>query len=107
MIDTLAQIGVAFTGLTAVFLTQSKRETWRRAACLFGMAGEPFWFYTAIAHHQWGIFVLTFFYTFSWGKGVWQYWIQPRRDEPCFYYPECTIQGEHAHYGLGEKWWGS
>lgn len=71
----IAQVVIAFTGLTAVFLTQTPR--WARWACWFGLAGEPAWFYSSISAHQWGIFVLAFFYTFAWGKGIWTYWLQP------------------------------
>jgi len=71
------QIGIVAFGSTAVFLTQSKRESWRRSACLFGSAAQPFWFWTLAGHHQFGIMMMSCLYTFSWFKGVWQWWIQP------------------------------
>lgn len=74
MID---QIGIALTGVTAVFLTQSKREWLRRYACLFGIAGQPFWIYATWSAEQWGILALTALYTFAWAKGVWLHWLQP------------------------------
>lgn len=74
MID---QIGIALTGVTAIFLTQSKHEWVRRFACLFGIAGQPFWFYAAINAGQWGIVALNCLYTIAWGKGVWLHWIRP------------------------------
>ena len=40
----LDQIGIAFSGVLAVWLTQDKRERWRRWACIFGLLGQPFWF---------------------------------------------------------------
>jgi hypothetical protein len=72
MID---QVGIAFTGVTAIFLTQSKQERLRRYACLFGIAGQPFWFWSAITAEQWGVTVLCCLYTLAWAKGVWQHWI--------------------------------
>lgn len=75
MID---QIGIALTGVTAIFLTQSKTEKLRRYACLFGLAGQPFWIYSALAAHQWGVLALTVLYTLAWWKGVWTHWIKPR-----------------------------
>lgn len=74
MID---QLGIALTGVTAIFLTQSKREWLRRYACLFGIAGQPFWFWSAITAKQWGITALCCLYTFAWAKGVWQHWLKP------------------------------
>ena len=80
MID---QIGIALTGVTAIFLTQSKHERLRRYACLFGMAGQPFWFWSAISAGQWGITVLCCLYTAAWAKGVWQHWLKPQPITVC------------------------
>ena len=44
-------------------------------ACLFGIAGQPFWFYSAFVAEQWGIFALCFFYTYSWLLGVKNNWL--------------------------------
>lgn len=74
MID---QIGIALTGVTAIFLSQSKRDSLRRYACLFGIAGQPFWIWSAMKADQWGVLVLTALYTLAWAKGVWTNWIQP------------------------------
>lgn len=72
------QIGIALTGTVAVFLTQSVHEHRRRYACLFGMLGQPFWFWSAIEAAQWGVTFVTFLYTAAWMKGVWVHWIRPR-----------------------------
>lgn len=70
----LEQIGIAICGLSAVFLSQDPRPRWARWACIFGLAGQPFWFYATYKAGQWGIFVLCFLYTASWARGVWTYW---------------------------------
>lgn len=74
MID---QIGIAVCGVSAVFLSQDKRESWRRWACVFGLAGQPFWFLATLHAEQWGIMALTVLYTYSWLRGVRTYWIKP------------------------------
>jgi len=33
------------------------------------------WFYTSITNEQWGIVALSAFYTYSWGMGIYNYWI--------------------------------
>jgi len=71
------QIAIAFTGVTAVFLSQDKRESARRLACLFGLCAQPFWFFAAWKAQQWGILAMCFFYTFGWARGAWQFWIAP------------------------------
>lgn len=73
----MEQIAIAFTGVTAIWLSQSKEENWRRFACLFGLAGQPFWFWAAISAEQWGIFVLCCLYTISWARGVLNNWVRP------------------------------
>lgn len=78
----MEQIAIALTGVVAIWLSQDRRENWRKFACLFGMAGQPFWFYTSWSAQQWGIFVLRFFYTWAaWFKGVRQFWLVRRRAE--------------------------
>ena len=69
------QLFIAIFGVTAVFLSQSERFTYRRWACVFGLLGQPFWFWAAYQADQWGIFVLCCLYTLSWARGVWVYWL--------------------------------
>jgi hypothetical protein len=73
MID---QIGIAATGVTAVFLTQDHRENWRKWACVFGLIGQPFWLYATYTAGQWGIFGLCFLYTLAWARGLKAHWFQ-------------------------------
>jgi hypothetical protein len=74
---SLDQIAIAFSGVVAVWLTQDKRESWRRWACIFGMLGQPFWFYAAWKAEQWGIFALCALYTYAWARGFWMHWLSP------------------------------
>ena len=68
------QLMIAFTGVTAVWLSQDYRHDWRKYACIFGIIGQPFWFYSSYMAEQWGIFILCFFYTYAWLKGVRNNW---------------------------------
>lgn len=70
-----AQIFIALFGVTAVALSQSKLQARRRWACIFGLIAQPFWFYSAWAAQQWGIFALCFLYTASWVQGFWNNWV--------------------------------
>ena len=73
----IEQIGIAICGVSAVFLSQDARESWRRWACIFGLVGQPFWFYATYRAEQWGIFLLCFVYAYSWARGIRTYWIKP------------------------------
>ena len=71
----MEQLAIAFTGAFAVYLSQDKSPKARKFACIFGLIGQPFWFYTTYTNEQWGIFALCFFYTYSWLKGFKNNWL--------------------------------
>ena len=75
----IAQLAIAATGVTAIWLSQSKSEQARRFACLFGLAAQPFWFYATWLAEQWGIFAMCFLYTASWLRGFRTHWLPPRK----------------------------
>ena len=72
----IEQLAIALTGVTAIVLVQSKSERLRRFACLFGLCGQPFWFYSAYQAEQWGVFVLCVLYTAAWGHGFMVHWVR-------------------------------
>ncbi|CAM0012930.1 hypothetical protein VPHK453_0075 [Vibrio phage K453] len=72
----MEQLMIAFTGVVAIFLTQQSNDRIKKYACLFGLAGQPFWFYSAYTNEQWGIFALCVFYTYSWSLGFKNNWIK-------------------------------
>lgn len=67
---------IAITGAMAIWLSQDRRDEWKKYACIFGLVGQPFWFYSSWATEQWGVFVLCFFYTLAWLKGFKLHWMQ-------------------------------
>jgi len=72
------QIAIAVTGVTAIWLTQQPNEKWKKYACLFGMAGQPFWFYSMWDAEKWGVFALCFFYMYAWGVGIRSNWFMTK-----------------------------
>lgn len=72
----ISQIFIALFGVTAIALSQSQLEQRRKWAPIFGLIGQPFWFYSAWETKQWGIFFLCFLYTLAWGKGFWNSWLK-------------------------------
>lgn len=71
----ISQLAIAVTGVVAIWLTQQGNNNLKKYACLFGLAGQPFWFYSAYQTEQWGIFLLCLFYTYSWSLGVKNNWL--------------------------------
>ena len=72
----MEQIGIALFGVFAVWLSQDARANWRKWACIFGLIGQPFWFYATYKASQWGMFGLCFLYSYAWGKGFYINWIK-------------------------------
>ena len=73
MID---QIMIGVTGTLAVYFSQTSNVKLKRWACILGLIGQPFWFYTTYTAEQWGIFILAFIYTAGWLVGVRTYWFK-------------------------------
>ena len=71
------QIAIAVLGAAAAWLSQARSEAFRRWACIFGMLGQPFWFYASWKAEQWGIFAVSVLYALAWMKGLWNHWIRP------------------------------
>jgi hypothetical protein len=78
-VSVLPQIAIMFTGVIAILLTQSESAERRRYACLFGLAGQPFWLWSAAEAGQWGVLLMCSLYTYAWAKGVRTHWL---RKEP-------------------------
>lgn len=72
----LTQLGIAFCGVTAVYLSQDLRESRRRWASVFGLAAQPFWLIETASREQWGILALCLLYTWSWWRGFRAHWLR-------------------------------
>lgn len=77
----MEQLAIAFTGVIAIYLTQQSNEKLKKFACIFGIAGQPFWFYSAYNNELWGMFLLCIFYTYSWIVGIKNNWIKPKKSK--------------------------
>jgi len=75
----IEQVFIAVTELIAIWLLQDKRKEFRKWACVFGLLGQPFWFYSSYQANQWGAFVLCFFFTAAWLKVIKDYWFTPEK----------------------------
>jgi nicotinamide riboside transporter PnuC len=75
MIDQVIIFG---TGVCATWLSQDMRPSHQRWACIFGLIGQPAWFYAAWQAEQWGVFALAFVFTAAWSRGLWNFWLRRR-----------------------------
>jgi hypothetical protein len=72
------QIAIAVLGALAAWLSQARGAQARRWEPVFGMLGQPFWFYASWKIKQWGIFAVSVLYALAWMKGLWVLWISPK-----------------------------
>lgn len=77
-LDIFVQMAIAFTGVIAIYLSQQSNNDLKKYACLFGLVGQPFWFYSAYTSEQFGIFALCFLYTYAWATGVKAHWLKAK-----------------------------
>lgn len=73
----LDQLVIAACGIASVWASQDRRHNVRRWACIFGIAGQPAWFYASWQAAQWGILTLSLVYTVGWIRGLWTHWVRP------------------------------
>lgn len=75
------QIAIPVLGALAAWLSQERRPRLQRWACIFGLIGQPFWFWASWKAEQWGIFAVSVLYGAAWLRGLWVYWIRPQATE--------------------------
>lgn len=75
MFEVISQILIAVTGGIAVYLSQQNNDRLKKFACLFGLVSQPFWWFSTLQSQQYGMFLLTLLYTYSWCLGVYNNWI--------------------------------
>ena len=75
--ELISQIIIFICGGLSVFLV-ARLDKWKRFGYIFGLLSQPFWFYTTIKHQQYGITILSLWYTYNWSVGIYNYWIKER-----------------------------
>ncbi len=75
---SIDQLVILLTGLPAIFITQCAPRFMRWAPVL-GLLGQPFWIYSSVHAHAFGMVIVNCLYTLAWAKGIFTHWIQPWR----------------------------
>ena len=70
MLEFLSQTVIIIFNLVNSYLLTLKDHRVRRWAYVLGLAAQPCWFYTTLVHGQWGILVLTLWFTAMYAKGI-------------------------------------
>lgn len=75
MIEMIIQIVILLTSALAVWLVNQNNKLSKWGSVL-GLIGQPFWLYSTFSSQQWGIFLLSLFYMYCWGQGVYNNFIK-------------------------------
>lgn len=75
ILETASQIWMVLFSCAAIWLL-GRRESWRRWGFIVGIIGQIAWFYTSICNRQWGLFLITVWWTYSYAQGIWFYWVK-------------------------------
>jgi hypothetical protein len=70
----VAQVWIPTTGLPTIYYTSKKNKL----APLFGLFGQPAWFYSSAYTRQWGVLALTMVYTGLWVLTAYRWWAKPK-----------------------------
>ncbi len=76
-LDFIAQIGLTVMSVSAIILV-GKKNKW---GFVIGLFSQPFWIITAIINHQWGVFITSILFVFSWLYGIYQWFFKKTRRE--------------------------
>ena len=76
-LDTISQVGLSFFGIIAIVLVARKNK-W---GFVFGLASQPFWLSTSYLNKQWGVFLLSIIYIFSWAYGLYEWFFKNQKND--------------------------
>jgi nicotinamide riboside transporter PnuC len=74
-LEAISQVGITIFGITAVFLV-AKKNKW---GFVLGLISQPFWLMTSFLNKQWGIFILSIVYTFTWCFGIYEWFYKKEK----------------------------
>lgn len=69
----LLQAWIFFTGAASIWYMSAPRARDHYIGCWIGLLGQPAWFYTALSHSQWGMFLLSVIFSLSYLRGIRHY----------------------------------
>lgn len=71
-IDAICQIGIVVFSGSAILVVALKRP-WSKWGFVLGLLSGPFYLGTSIINRQWGLRLLTVWWTGSWALGAWRH----------------------------------
>jgi hypothetical protein len=75
-LDTISQIAISILSVTAIALVARKNK-W---GFVVGLVSQPFWLWTSYVNKQWGVFLVSIIYVFSWAYGIYVWFFKSEND---------------------------
>lgn len=69
-IDLICQIGIPLLSCLVSYNITSIDPKQRLFGFYCGISSQPMWYFTTLYHKQWGLFLLSLWYTIQWIKGI-------------------------------------
>lgn len=67
--NVIVQGAIVFFSGAAIWIV-ARREPWAKWGWVLGLAGQPLWLWSTWHTQQWGMFLLSVFYTWAWISGI-------------------------------------
>lgn len=64
------QIIILIFSPIAIRLLASKEKKMRLIGCIFGLITQPFYHYSTFVNEQWGMFIVSIWFTYSYIAGI-------------------------------------
>lgn len=74
-LDIALQVAIAVPSIAAAYLVATIDPQLRGWGFLIGLATQPLWFFETLRRRQWGMFLVSVFYTGAWSAGVINYYL--------------------------------
>jgi len=68
--DTICQLGILVMAPLTIFLLTRPGRKARRVGSAVGLIGQPLWIYTTYINGQFGLFIVSLWYTYCYINGV-------------------------------------
>jgi hypothetical protein len=69
----MIQIGIIVFSCLSIFLL-SRKDKWMPYGFIIGLVGQPLWLYSSIYSGQWGVFIVTLWFSWRYLVGITNYW---------------------------------
>jgi hypothetical protein len=78
--NLVSQIMIPILGLLSIFFLGCKKIRLVKFGFMFGLLAEPFWFYAAYTHQQWGVLLIVCAYFIGHSRGLFNSYMREVED---------------------------